>query len=97
MLFLVLHAFKHLTVGGFGIRQVMDILLYAENHGRECDCKYLHKSLIELKADSFLADLIDIGNQYLGFEMEVTSKLNCLDELLNEILSCGVFGNATQA
>lgn len=32
MLFLILHAFRHLTVGGFGIRQILDILLYPEKY-----------------------------------------------------------------
>lgn len=96
MLFLILHAFKHLTVGGFGIRQVIDILLYAEKYGAECDWKYLYRVLKEIKANSFFIDLIYIGNQYLGFNIDITEKPNCPEELLKEILDCGIFGNATQ-
>lgn len=97
LLFLILHAFKHLTVGGFGIRQVLDILLYAEKYGNECDWAYLHKTLSEVKADTFLTDLFYIGNRYLGFHREIQSEPNCPEALLSEILNCGVFGNATQA
>ena len=53
MLFLILHAFKHLSTGGFGICQVVDILLYAEKYGAECNWTYLHHILSELKADEF--------------------------------------------
>lgn len=97
MLFGVLHAFKHLTVGGFGIRQVLDILLYAEKYGVECDWKHLYRVLEKIKANSFFIDLMYIGNQYLGFHMDIPTEPNCPDELLSEIMDCGVFGNITQA
>lgn len=97
LLFLVLHAFKHLTVGGFGIRQVTDILMYIERYGTKCDWRYLNEMISRLKADSFLGDIVYIGNQYLGFHLETDTKINCPNELLEEILSCGAFGNATQS
>ena len=97
MLFLILHAFKHLTAGGFGIRQVLDILIYAEKYESVCNWEHLCEVLTGLKAELILQDLFYIGEKYLGFHMEGASESNCPDELLAEILSCGVFGNATQA
>ncbi len=97
MLFLILHAFKHLTAGGFGIRQVLDILIYAEKYESVCNWEHLCEVLTGLKAELFLQDLFYIGEKYLGFHMEGASESNCPDDLLAEILSCGVFGNATQA
>lgn len=97
LLFLILHAFKHLTVGGFGIRQVIDILLYIEKYGNECDWDEIKKVLKHLRAESFFSDLVYIGNKYLGFQLEIPFEVNCPEELLAEILDCGVFGNATQA
>lgn len=97
LLFLVLHFFKHLTGGGFGIRQVIDILLYTEAYGEQCNWAYLHDVLSKLNADLFMIDLFNIGNRYLGFHISISSNPNCPDELLKEILDCGIFGNTTQA
>lgn len=43
-LYLVLHAFRHFTAGGFGIRQVLDILLYEKQYKESLDWDYLKKS-----------------------------------------------------
>lgn len=59
MLFLILHAFKHLTAGGFGIRQVLDILIYAEKYESVCNWEHLCEVLTGLKAELFLQDLYD--------------------------------------
>ena len=53
MLFLILHAFKHLTAGGFGIRQVLDILIYAEKYESVCNWEHLCEVLTGLKAELF--------------------------------------------
>ena len=37
LLYLILHAFKHFLHSGFGIRQVCDIVIYAEAYGGEID------------------------------------------------------------
>lgn len=96
-LFLVLHAFKHLTVSGFGIRMVCDILLYMEKYYEEIDFDYILVSLREVNGESFLADLIFIGNEYLGFSLPETGEINCPEELLEDILESGIYGNHTQA
>lgn len=95
LLFLILHALKHLWNSGVGIRQVMDILLYMREYGGECDWKYLHKILEEEKAETFLSDFIYIGNRYLGFELYTFHEPNCPEELLEDILRSGTFGNST--
>lgn len=94
LLFLILHALKHLWNSGVGIRQVMDILLYMREYGGECDWKYLHKILEEQKAKGFLSDCIYIGNRYLGFEINAFYEATCPEELLEDILQCGAFGNS---
>ncbi len=96
-LFLVLHAFKHLTVSGFGIRMVCDILLYMEKHHDEIDFGYVCSCLKEIKGESFLADLVFIGNKYLGFSLPVNGETNCPEELLEDIIESGIYGNHTQA
>lgn len=97
MLFLILHAFKHFTLGGFGIRQMLDILMYQQQHGAEIDFERLHKMLQEFKADTFWNDIICIGNQYFGFDLPALQEPNYPEELLDDMIQSGVFGNKTQA
>ena len=94
---LILHTFKHFTLGGFGIRQMLDILLYQRQFGEEIDFEQLDKTLYEFKASAFWNDMIHIGNLYLGFELSAMREPNCPDELLDDMVQCGAFGNKSQA
>lgn len=97
LLYLILHAFKHFTGGGFGIRQMLDILLYQERYGTEIDITQLYERLHRFRADIFWSDMIHIGNLYFGFELSAPQNANCPQELLEDMFICGVFGNKTQA
>lgn len=96
-LFLVLHAFKHFTFYGFGLRQCMDILLFQEKKGKNIDWELIKKSLTEVGAVHFFADIQWIGNTYLGFENPLMDSINCPQDLLEDLLLNGIFGNETQA
>lgn len=95
--FLILHAFKHFTMGGFGIRQMLDILLYQQQFGSEIDFKQLDKTLFEFKAAVFWNDMIHIGNKYFGFKFSAMMEPNCPQELLEDMVQSGAFGNKSQA
>ena len=97
LLYLVFHALKHLSGGGFGLRQVIDILLYQERFGAEVDWNEFGEKLRSIQAESFWSDLVHIGNTYLGFALEAPLEPNCPDELLEEIMASGAFGNRTMA
>lgn len=96
LLFLILHAFKHFIGGGFGIRQMLDLLLYQEHYGKEIDLEELSRILRSFQTDVFWSDLIHIGNSYFGFCLPNSYAQNCPDDLLIDMISCGVFGNKTQ-
>lgn len=95
-LFLIFHAFRHFTVSGLGIRQVLDILLYEQKYDSKIDWNYIKTSLSEIGADGFFNDLRAIGNIYLGFDLPVIGKKKYPEELLRDLLGNGVFGNGTQ-
>ncbi len=95
-LYLVFHTFKHFTAGGFGVRQVLDIMLYEQKHYSNIEWNYVWKSLKEIHADRFFGDLVYIGNKYLGFNLPLICEMKYPDELLKDIMNCGVFGNETQ-
>lgn len=96
-LFLVLHAFKHLMSGGLGIRQALDICLFYRKYQDKIEQKYIQESLRQIGAEAFWRDVLYIGRQYLGFVFEEEMSPNCPEELLEDMLDNGIFGNTTQA
>lgn len=97
MLFLILHAFKHMAVTGFGIRQVLDILLFYEQKQDTIDTPYVLGRLESVRAKKFFSDLIYLGNRYLGFHFTPFEECHFAEELLDDLMGNGVFGNGTQA
>lgn len=95
-LFLVCHALRHFTASGFGLRQVLDILLYAEKYGAEMDWDYLKKTMEEIGALTFCADMMALGNEYLGFDLKEIAPSVCPEEMLRDLLLSGAYGNGTQ-
>ena len=61
LLYLILHAFKHFLHSGFGIRQVCDIVVYADTYGSKIDWDYVLEQCRSIHADIFAASLFDIG------------------------------------
>lgn len=96
-LFLVFHAFKHFTGGGFGVRMMLDILLFAEKYRERIDWEYVDAGLADVGATGFMADLMEIGNNYLGFSLPQKYTPVCPDELLDDMFHMGTFGNSSGA
>ena len=96
-LFLVFHAFRHFIGSGFGVRQVIDMLLYENEYESQIDWDYIHSALEKTHSQSFFADLVSIGNTYLGFSLPMHEKECCPDDLLEDLMSNGIFGNDTNA
>lgn len=102
LLYLICHAFKHFLHSGFGIRQVCDIILFANEYGREVDWQLLLKHCREIRAEKFTAALFRIGWKYLTFDMEKACypqewQEMIVDEkmMLEDLLGGGVYGGAT--
>lgn len=104
LLYLILHAFKHFMHSGFGIRQVCDIIICAENWGSETNWNYILKQCQKIHADVFAASLFDIGKKELRFD----SKKACYpkkwtdlridgEDLLEDLLESGIFGDSTMS
>lgn len=91
-LFLVLHAFKHFSLSGVGVRQMLDILLYQKTFEQEIDWESVKAALEENHASGYLGDLQFIGEQYLGFELGVRFETCSPNGLLQDMMEVGVFG-----
>ena len=96
-LFLIFHAYRHFIGSGFGVRQVIDMLLYENEYESQIDWDYIHSALEKTHSQSFFADLVSIGNTYLGFSLPIHEKECCPDDLLEDLMSNGIFGNDTNA
>ena len=101
MLYLLLHAFKHFLHAGFGIRQVCDMVLYANAFGSQIDWEYVQTKCRGLRADRFAAALFDIGKKYLGFSPEQAcypynwQHMDVNGEaLLSDLLYGGIYGSS---
>jgi hypothetical protein len=104
LLYLILHAFKHFLHSGFGIRQVCDIVVYADTYGKEIDWDYILEKCRNVHADLFAASLFDIGEKYLVFDRgKACYPKNWVElgvdgnDLLEDLLEGGVFGDSSMS
>lgn len=67
MLFLICHSLKHFIHSGFGIRQICDMVMFANAYGSDIDWPYIMKKLENIHGDVFWINLAAIGERYLGF------------------------------
>lgn len=99
LLYLILHAFKHFLHSGFGIRQVCDMVLFANAYGKDINWDYLVEKCAAIRADHFAAALFAIGQHHLSFDPgkacypEAWRKIT-VDEapLLEDLLRGGIYG-----
>lgn len=102
MLLLIVHAFKHLLGSGLGLRQVCDIILWAESYGAQIDWQDIGEKCRTVRAAGFAAAVFRLGQMYLEFDAQkaCVSEAWMSDEtaaelLLNDLMSGGIYGKAT--
>lgn len=104
LFYLICHAFKHFLHSGFGIRQVCDIVLYANSYGSRVNWQKLLENCREIRAERFAAAIFRLGENHLTFDREkacypeIWSGI-AVDEtaMLEDLLSGGVYGGATMS
>ena len=102
LFYLICHSLKHFLHGGFGIRQVCDMVMMAEHYGEQIDWDYIYGRLQELRMEVFWNGLVEIGREYLGFSYEKAHypvslqkiHVNC-EHLLLDLLDSGIYGDST--
>ena len=101
LFYLICHAFKHFVHSGFGIRQVCDIVLYANKYGSRIQWLQVLNNCKEIRAEKFAAALFRIGRNYLVFDPERAEYPGAWQEIrineipmLEDLLSAGVYGGA---
>lgn len=101
LFYLICHAFKHFLHSGFGIRQVCDIIMFANAYGENIDWKDVLTKCQSIRADQFAAALFKIGEKYLVFDApkaaysDAWKKISVEeDALLEDLLMSGIFGDS---
>ena len=102
--YLICHSFKHFLHSGFGLRQVCDIVLFAQRWGKEIDWWIVRRHCEAICALQFTCALLKIGKVYFGFDPEVAClpeswAIDEVDEapMLADLLDSGIFGDATMS
>ena len=102
--YLICHAFKHFLHSGFGIRQVCDIVLFADRYGQEIDWASVLENCREIRAEQFTAALLRIGQKHFGFDPKAAGVPQAWQEIevdegpmLSDLLDSGVFGDASMS
>lgn len=102
-LFLMTHLAKHFLVSGVGIRQVLDIVMYAEAYGSDIHWQTVYDALEEIGLLTLTQNVFSIGHTYLGFDYHKITLCHGWngkadhEALLDDILDAGVYGKSTQA
>ena len=101
LFYLICHGLKHFLHSGFGIRQVCDIVLYANYYGKLIDWQQIFDRCRTLQAHYFAAAIFKIGKKYLIFDVEKAGyprvwQQMTIDEvpLLEDLLAGGIYGDA---
>lgn len=104
MQYLLLHAFKHFIHCGFGIRQVCDMVLWAERYGEEISWEDLRTQCRSLGCGLFLEAVFQTGAQYLGFDAEKACYPAAwlrvglpLEAFVQDMLDGGIYGSADRS
>lgn len=104
LFYLIVHALKHFLHSGFGIRQVCDIILYANTWGNQVDWQRLLANCRQIRAEYFAAAIFRIGEKHLVFDPEKacygTQWLQLQvseDNLLHDVLLGGAYGSASKS
>ena len=104
LLYLILHAAKHFLHSGVGIRQVSDIIMYANACKDSIDWDFLYEKCENLSLLKFTAAIFSIGRDHLNFcESKAFYPKKWREikadpaPLLEDILSAGVYGGSSRA
>ncbi len=99
-LYLICHMLKHFLHSGFGVRQVCDMLLFAQYYKESIDWEDLTKMLEANHMYEFSFNLLNIGVEYFNFTWEnfgITKpddiEFDCLP-LLDDMLDGGIYGKS---
>lgn len=104
LFYLICHSFKHFLHSGFGIRQVCDIVVFANTYGNRMDWQRVLQNCRAIHAELFTAALFQIGRKYLTFNPDQACYPDewrgiQVDEapMLEDLLASGIYGGSNMS
>lgn len=97
LLYLICHALKHFLHSGFGIRQVCDIVLFAQRCNSEICWEQVKQNCESIRAERFAAAIFRIGENYLDITAPDVFRAVEAPEMpmLTDLLEGGLYGDAS--
>lgn len=94
-LYVALHAIKHFLSAGFGLRHIMDLLLYLENYYDKMNTERFFGILKQLKYFHLVEVMAGIGKEYFGIECRFDASYTKaeVDRVIEETFNTGLFGH----
>lgn len=99
--YLIYHAYKHFIESGFGIRQIIDILLFAKKYKLDIDIDLALEMLKKAGAYTFACNVFCLIESVFDFcfdlfDFKADESILCLDGFAEDVLSAGVFGKSSE-
>lgn len=102
-LHLCIHMAVHIVHRGFGVRQLVDLVILLKNKGDEINWNEFHRKAIECKVNKFVIIIFNVCKELFG--MEIPSEVNdgyeversFLNKFIDEIIESGVYGHGDLA
>lgn len=99
MWYLICHSLKHFLSGGFGVRQICDMVKMAEYYGEQIDWSWIKKRLEELQLETYWGAIMDIACKYLNYVPGKEVPFMKVDgtEFLLDLFESGIYGSSSIA
>ena len=94
-IYVALHAINHFLSSGFGVRHIMDFLLYFNKYYDNVNLDRFISIMKSLKYYHFIEILVGIGKEYFGIDCKLKTNYTKteLEKVINEIYKGGIFGH----
>lgn len=89
-IYFIIHAYKHYTSAGTGVRMLLDQYLYLKKE-KELDWEYLNGEFLEIGLTQFEQELRSLGERLLSGQGPVTLTEE-QEEMLDSLISQGTYG-----
>ncbi|MFA6661414.1 MAG: nucleotidyltransferase family protein [Bacilli bacterium] len=91
-IFMIIHAAKHFSNGGMGIRNIMDEYLYFNAHSNNLDFKYINQELDKLNLVKFRENMHTLALYWFDDLKLDDSNCELIKNIANFIISSGTYG-----
>jgi hypothetical protein len=93
-IYMTAHAYKHYSVGGTGLRSLLDYYVYLKKKESQLDWEYIEKELEKLEISEFEREIRTVAKKAFIPNSELTEKER---EMVEFMLLSGTYGNVSNS